>query len=78
MQPHGFLSLLFPILFQHALCQEFSGYRGQCTQVSFNGDLSVIRAMGCALNITTAHQSQLLLDRCLSFDNSTNLVTGRG
>lgn len=80
MRLHAFLSLLLPFFFYHlALGQEFSEYRGQCTEVSFNGDLSVVRAMGCALNITEAHQSQLLLDRCLSFDkNSTNLVTGQG
>lgn len=74
--------LLSPIVFFacHASCQEdVSGYRGQCGQVSFNGDLSVIRAMGCGLDMTQTHQSQLLLDRCLSFDSSsTTLVTGQG
>lgn len=78
MQLHGYFLFLVAVLSHCAACQEYSDYRGQCSEVSFNGDLSVIRAMGCGLNITQAHQTQLLLDRCLSFDNSTTLVTGQG
>lgn len=53
------------------------GVAGNCTLVEVNGDASVLIGLNCNSNLAHTHQSKILLDRCLSFQNSS-LVTGQG